>query len=1019
MQRYVSLARAILVLTSALLPVGSSAEPQWIWTAKEAKANERVTLRKEFQIPAEIKSATLLFTCDNGATARINGKAAGNCEDWNTPVRGNVKALLRSGRNELVLEAKNDDGVAAALAVLTITLTSGEKLTVETNADWQGAVSGGAEFRPAVAIAKYGAEPWGDVLSAASRTKKSVAATDPAALQVPAGFKVELLYTVPKNEQGSWVAMTVDRKGRLITSDQHGGLYRVTAPLAGSANAAAETKVEPLKTEVGGAHGLLYAFDSLYVMVNEKEGRGLWRLRDLDGDDQFEKAEFLRKCDGSGEHGPHAIVPGPDGKSIFFANGNHTKLPENMERSRAARVWGEDHILPRMWDANGHAKGVLAPGGHICKTDPEGKTVELYTYGFRNQYDLAFDANGELFTFDSDMEWDIGAPWYRPTRVAHCTSGGDHGWRSGSGKWPVYYPDNLPPTLDVGPGSPTGVVFGSGAKFPARYQRAFYACDWTYGTMYAIHLTPDGASFKAVKEEFVAGKPLPLSDVIINPVDGAMYFLIGGRKTQSALYRVTYTGAESTAAAPALPITPEAQLRRELERLHEEGTGPEAVEKAWPFLSHADRLVRWAARVAIERQPPSAWAERALTEKNKQAAIEALVALARVGDKSLQPRLLTAAQQLDFATISPDLQLPLLRVWQLALIRMGKPAPEDARTLAAALEPHYPNRDSLVTRELAQILIFLDSPTVVAKTVPLLSTAPDDHVDIANDLLLERNSGYAAAARAMQMSRPNRQQISLAFALRNAAAGWTPELRKSFFGWFPRTRSWKGGNSFSKFIENIRTEALVNFAPETERATLDAMSKKATPAAPLANVVMPKGPGKAYTTDEVVALAKDNLHGRNFANGKAMYNATMCAMCHKFAGEGGNIGPDLTGSANRYTIRDLAENIIDPSKVISDQYGSEQLELKDGSAVVGRVIVEENEKLFVMTSPFAPDDHLAVNAADVKKRSAYPVSMMPPGLINTLNKDELLDLVAYLLSGGNQNDKAFRAAGVASPAPNQ
>ena len=306
-----------------------------------------------------------------------------------------------------------------------------------------------------------------------------------------------------------------------------------------------------------------------------------------------------------------------------------------------------------------------------------------------------------------------------------------------------------------------------------------------------------------------------------------------------------------------------------------------------------------------------------------------------------------------------------------------------------------------------QLLVFLDSPSVVAKTVPLLSTARDDHQAIAEDSLLARNTGYASAAQAMHQSRPNGQQISYAYALRNARAGWTPELRKEFFAWFPRTRAWKGGNSFSKFLDNIRTEALQNFVPDAaERTALDESSKKAPPAPPT-NFVTPKGPGKAYSVDEATALAQGGLKGRNFEQGKAMFAATLCINCHHFAGEGGNIGPDLTGAGSRYTLRDLLENIVDPSKVISDQYGSEQLTLKDGSTMIGRVVVEENGKLFVMTSPLAPDQQTAVNAGDVKARQPFNVSMMPPGLINSLNKDELLDLLAYVLSGGNSKDQAF------------
>ncbi len=123
---------------------------------------------------------------------------------------------------------------------------------------------------------------------------------------------------------------------------------------------------------------------------------------------------------------------------------------------------------------------------------------------------------------------------------------------------------------------------------------------------------------------------------------------------------------------------------------------------------------------------------------------------------------------------------------------------------------------------------------------------------------------------------------------------------------------------------------------------------------------------------------------------------------------GGNIGPDLTGAGNRYTLRDLVENIVEPSKVISDQYGSEQITLKDGSIVVGRVVVEENGKLFVMASPLAPNDLTTIDSASVKSRAVYPVSMMPPGLINSLNSDELLDLLAYIQTGGNPADKAFK-----------
>ena len=874
----------------------------------------------------------------------------------------------------------------------------------------------------------------GAVLISAQTSAKASAVIAPESIQVAPGFKVELIYTVPKAVQGSWVSLTSDPQGRLIASDQYGALYRITPPAIGSSDepkierlsidfsavrvaprdppepAADGTKAEEApKVEVG-AHGLLYAFNSLYVMVNEDRGRsGLWRVRDTNHDDQYDEVTFLREMHGSGEHGPHSLVLSPDGKSIYFSNGNHTDLPDHWEAARSSS-WGEDHLLPRMWDANGHAKNKYAPGGYIGRTDPDGRRVELFTIGFRNQFDLAFDQNGELFTYDSDMEWDQGTPWYMPTRINHAVDGGDFGWRSGAGRWPSYYADSLPAVIDIGPGSPTGTVFGTGAHFSAKYQHALFACDWTYGTMYAIHLIPDGASFRATKEEFVSGKPLPLTDVVINPKDGALYFAIGGRRTQSALYRVTYTGTESTQAAPIAAPTPEAKIRRSLEALHADGVGPEAIETAWPHLASSDRFIRFAARVAIEKQPAARWADRALAEKNPQAAIEALIALARVGDKSLQPQLITALSRLNFTKLAPELRLPLLRAWELAFTRMGRPPADVAAKVAAQFDPLFPHADALINRELVSLLIYLDSPTVVAKTVPLLSVSEPVTVtgeQLGGAQLIARNDGYGRVVNSVGASRPDRQQIAYAYALRNAVTGWTPKLRLAYFSWFSRTRGWKGGASFDGFLHNIRDDALTHVTDPAEHAALASLSQPPTPTFATA-AVTPKGPGRAYTVKEAVALMPAKFTGRDFNRGKAMFTSAACIICHRLNGEGGGIGPDISGAGNRYTVRDLLENIIEPSLVISDQYGTEQIDLQDGTTLVGRAVGEDSGDLLLMSNPFMPDEKTRVKLTEIKARKPYNVSMMPPGLINSLNPEELQDLLAYVLSGGKAEDPMFK-----------
>jgi glucose/arabinose dehydrogenase len=366
--------------------------------------------------------------------------------------------------------------------------------------------------------------------------------------------------------------MCTDPKGRLIVSDQYGPLYRVTPPPLGGVPE--ETRVEKLDLPLGGAHGLLYAFDSLYVMINEnvtidgvKPRQGLHRARSKDGGDTYETPEFLHEIrGGGGEHGCHAILLAPDGKSLYTVCGNQTQMVSPLSGSRVPKLWGEDHLLPRMPDGRGFMAGVLGPGGCIYKVDPDGKNWELISTGYRNEFDAAFNRHGDLFAYDADMEWDMNTPWYRPTRVCLAASGAEFGWRNGAGKWPAYSPDSLPAVYNVGPGSPTGVCFGYGARFPAKYQEAYYFCDWSYGKMYALHLTPEGAAYKGEAEEFLNGAPLPLTDVVINPKDGAMYFAIGGRRTQSGLYRVTYVGSEST--APSIggpPPGPLHMLRRQLE----------------------------------------------------------------------------------------------------------------------------------------------------------------------------------------------------------------------------------------------------------------------------------------------------------------------------------------------------------------------------------------------------------------------------------------------------------------------
>jgi putative heme-binding domain-containing protein len=803
-------------------------------------------------------------------------------------------------------------------------------------------------------------------------------ATPAERIVVPEGFRVELLYSVPAETQGSWVNMTSDPQGRLIVSDQYGSLYRVTTGAS-----TADTKIEKLEVAIGQAQGLLYAFDSLYVMVNggAAQGSGLYRVRDTDGDDQFDQVQLLRAIRGGGEHGPHAIVLSPDGKSLYVCAGNHTTIPD-PETARLPRNWAEDQLLPRMWDAGGHAVGILAPGGWVAKTDPEGKSFELVAAGFRNEYDIAFNLDGELFTYDADMEWDIGSPWYRPTRINHVVSGGEFGWRSGTGKWPAHYPDSLPATADVGPGSPTGITFGTGAKFPAKYQRALFVSDWSYGLIYAVFLTPDGSSYKGEVTRFATASPLPVTDIIVNPIDQAMYVTIGGRRTQSGLYRITYVGSESTepvTKGDETAATARAQ-RRLLEGLHVRSEEPtDVIDMVWDNLDHADRFIRYAARIAIEHQPVDVWQERALEETRPNALLTAAVALARCGKSDAQAGLIEALGRLSWDKLDRRQKLDLLRAYGLAFIRLGEPTAAMRETVIARLDSLFPAAgDDEFNRELASLLAYLHAPGIVPRILQQLALAQTQE-----------------------------QEIHYVLVLRTLADQFDANEAQQYYSWFRTAGAFRGGNSFAGFLRNIRSEATAKLNAQRKEelgSLLEAPIEQVAPDLQLAARPFVK----KWTVSDLLESTTDQSKPRSFERGRAMFAAAACYKCHRFAGQGGIIGPDLSGVGQRFTPQYVLEALIEPSKVISDQYQASTFVTTDGRTVTGKVANLNGKNLLIVTNMLEPGKFTSVNVDTIEEQFPSPISMMPQGLLDTLSQDEILDLVAYLRSGGDPNHTAFR-----------
>lgn len=844
-------------------------------------------------------------------------------------------------------------------------------------------------------------------------------ATPVSRIKAPEGFQVELLYSVPGVAQGSWIALCHDDKGRIYASDQYGGLYRFPAPAPGKA--LDPKAIEKVPAEIRAVNGMHFADGALYVGVNDYEQKmasGFYRLIDSNGDDQLDKVETLRAMDSKGDHGVHAVVPVPGSEDFFLVCGNNTIPTEADPASPVPAVWGEDHLLPRMPDGRGHNRHVLAPGGIIYRVSRDGKTFSRFASGFRNIYDASVNGAGELFTYDADMEYDFNTSWYRPTRVNHAVSGAEFGWRNGAGKYPEFYPDNLPAAVNIGPGSPTGTTFGYGARFPARYQNALYILDWSWGKIYAVHLEAKGASYSGTKEDFLSGAPLPVTDAFIHPGDGAMYFAIGGRRVQSGLYRVTYQGEQDTAPVdPDKTINDAAMLRHRLEAFHGKADA-KAIEVAWPHLANPDRHIRWAARTAIEHQPIRTWKEKALSEGDPAKQVEALLALARVGgidpyhripakplgvpagepeikmlpipegvpptppvDTALRDEILGALLVIDFASLAPDSQLTFVRTIEITLNRFDGAGGPLTKQLIADLDPAFPAKSFPLNWLLCETLAYLQSPTVAAKGIALLGEAVSQE-----------------------------EQLEYARSLRFVKTGWTKELRTAYLEWFLKAANYRGGASFEKFIEFIRNDALATFTETEKKELADLIAKKPARVSAIENLgaVFAGRSPTAWTLEELSKASETGMSGRNFETGRKMFAAAACYACHRFRDGGGMNGPDLTGAGGRYSPHDLLDQILNPSKEINEQFAPVVVTLNDGSVVSGVVVNLNGDTVTLNTDLTDPNERTNVDRKMVKTMEVSKISPMPPMLLAMLRKEEILDLLAYVLSGGDPANAMFQ-----------
>ncbi|WP_246160926.1 c-type cytochrome [Maribacter flavus] len=836
-------------------------------------------------------------------------------------------------------------------------------------------------------------------------------------LNIPDGFSLEEIYHPSAHDQGSWVSLAQGPNGIIYSCDQYGKIYSFTPPKTGEQ--LSKEDIIPLAIEIGQAHGLLWAFNSLYVSVNKRWeedsnfGSGIYRIEDTNGDGVLDHSNMLLKLQGDGEHGPHSLVLSPDGNEIYFIAGNHTLVPDTIKNnSRLPNNWNEDNLIPTYLDARGHANDIKAPGGWVAKFKPDGTEWELISAGYRNPFDIAFNNDGELFTYDSDMEWDIGMPWYRPTRICHVVPGSEYGWRTGSGKWPAYYPDNLPAVHNLEQGSPTAVLSAASLNFPTKYKNGLLVMDWSFGTVYFIDLIPKGSSYEAKREQFFSGTPLPLTDMISGS-DGNLYFATGGRNLDSHLYRLSYEG--EVMAETDVAVNEDNKQLRELRQTLEsfqKNTNGEGVALAWENLNHDDRFIRYASRMVLEHADFNAWKDLFTSETDATKLINASIALARTDEPQNQQLIYQKLEPLNLETLSEENRLALLRAYSLSFIRMGKPAASTVNAIAKKLNRYFPHTNNSVNKELSQILLYLEADGITEGLVKQLlkhteEKTVSDGIELLDEETTLRSEQYGEIIREVVAQMPPSEAIYYGMLLSNADKGWTKDLRETYFRWFYDVLDSKGGMSFKAYMENVRQRAM-SHVPEAEKAYFKEISGEYSPTDAVADVPQPKGPGGIYTAGDIQNIVwNEEMNGGDFEAGKRAFEAAMCVLCHRIRGEGGAAGPDLTQAHTKFGTYDLIHAVLSPNDEISDQYAHTLLELADGKNLAGRIQSENEEEIVLMPNPYNETYTVTIKKETVVQRGPSPISPMPGGLLNRLNPQEIKDLFKYLQSGGDENHESY------------
>jgi putative heme-binding domain-containing protein len=519
-------------------------------------------------------------------------------------------------------------------------------------------------------------------------------AADPAWLEdrfeLPPGFRI--YRAAGRDLSGGSYDIAFDGQGRLLAGD--GEAVRRLEDRDGD-GLFDHSEVMARGLGPRGPQGLLVVGDRLYAVG----GDGV-QLFDgyLSGGPPVHRGRIGNPFSTGGDHAAHTVLRGHDG-FIYFITGDGGGTRE--------RVHITEETSPALFERS----------ASVFRVSADGSRWECFGTGGRNPPNVGMNYLGDLFSLDSDMEWHVDLPWWRPVRLHHWTAGGDQGWQE-VGAYPPYYIDNLPGIHDVGRGSPDWGVFYEHRGLPDRYRDSYLVCDYpsksattggyeTVGRLFVFFLERDGAGWKATHEVLARPRPgardengraiqFALVDIEVAP-DGSIFL----SDHNQGIWRIVHDAAESrtTAAPPIFPPWPplpagEAALVDALVSLPQPASEWSRVREEQIVSS-----LGAAARPALESLSAST---EAPIEKRLRA-----IRLIAPGFASLDPGLL------DRLARDPAWEIRAQAAWLLGI--RGKP--DEVERIESLLD----DADSFVRRRAAEALARSHRPATPARLIPRLA----------------------------------------------------------------------------------------------------------------------------------------------------------------------------------------------------------------------------------------------------------------------------------------------------------